>query len=156
MTREEAIKVLKNIKFGIFIDTYFDEPEKIVSKENEALEIAIKALEQQPCEDCISRAEVLKILEKEEFKGDAIYEIEKKLPPVTPKAERWIPCAERLPEKDGCYLVTYKWKGSYSGDTYVETTMAVYREKPKEWDCKDVIAWMPLPEPYKAESEDKG
>lgn len=55
MTAEEAIKVLRDIKLGIFIDTYFDEPEKSVSKENEALEIAIEALEPQPCEDCVSR-----------------------------------------------------------------------------------------------------
>ena len=69
---------------------------------------------------------------------------------------RWIPVSERLPEKQGCYLVTTKWKGSYSGDVYIETNMAVYREKPKEWDCANVIAWMPwmpLPEQYKAESE---
>ena len=62
---------------------------------------------------------------------------------------RWIPVSERLPEIQDCYLVTTKWKGSYSGDVYIETNMAVYRERPKEWDCKDVIAWMPLPEPYK-------
>ena len=156
-------EIISGLKFTI--EMFLVDPntgEKLTEPRNnmdkitlDACKGAIKALEQQPCEDCISRAEVLKILEKEEFKGDAIYEIEKKLPSVTPKAERWIPCTERLPEKDGCYLVTYKWKGSYSGDTYVETTMAVYREKPKEWDCKDVIAWMPLPEPYKAESEDK-
>lgn len=68
---------------------------------------------------------------------------------------RWIPCTERLPKEDGCYLVTIKWKGRYSGDVYTETTMAEYKEKTKEWDYVDVIAWMPLPEPYKAESEDK-
>ena len=58
MTTEEAIKALRDIKLGIFIDTYFDEAEKSVSKENEALEIAIEALEQQPCEDAISREAV--------------------------------------------------------------------------------------------------
>ena len=67
----------------------------------------------------------------------------------------WVPCNERLPEKQDRYLVTIEWKGSCSGDVYIETNMAVYREKPKEWDCKGVIAWMPKPEPYKAESEDK-
>lgn len=68
---------------------------------------------------------------------------------------RWIPVSERLPEKQDCYLVTTKWKGSYSGDVYIETHVAYYRKKPKEWDCVDIIAWMPLPEPYKAESEEK-
>lgn len=63
----------------------------------------------------------------------------------------WIPVSERLPEKQDCYLVTTKWKDSYSGDVYIETNMAVYREKPKEWDCVDVIAWMPLPSSYQGE-----
>ena len=98
MTAEEAIKVLRDIKLGIFIDTYFDEPEKIVSKENEALEIAIKALEQQPCEDCISREAVEKITWEEPSYDDALNvltEVRDKvraLPTVTPKAKtgRWI------------------------------------------------------------------
>ena len=64
----------------------------------------------------------------------------------------WIPVSESLPEESGDYLVTTKWKGSYSGDVYIETNMAVYRKKTKEWDCVDVIAWMPLPEPYKEDS----
>ena len=67
---------------------------------------------------------------------------------------RWIPCSERLPEEDGDYLMTTKWIGSYSGDVYIETHVAYYRKKSKEWDCVDIIAWMPLPQPYKAESED--
>ena len=68
---------------------------------------------------------------------------------------RWIPCAERLPEKDGYYLVTTKWKSRYLGDVYIDTTMARYREKPKEWTYNHVIAWMPLLHPYKAESEEE-
>lgn len=133
----------------------------------EALDLAIKALGQQPCEDCVSR----KLLSDNicegiscnecsfnEIDGESGCLLQKRfdeLPSVTPKAEqKWIPCEERLPEEGGDYLVTTKWEGSYSGDTYIETNMAVYREKLEEWDCKDVIAWMPLPEPYKAESED--
>lgn len=61
---------------------------------------------------------------------------------------RWISVSDRLPEKGGDYLVTIKWKGSYSGDVYTETNMAVYKEKEKEWDCAGIVAWMPLPEPY--------
>lgn len=61
---------------------------------------------------------------------------------------KWIPCSERLPEEDGCYLVTTKWTGSYSGNVYIETNMAVFRAKQKEWDCVDIIAWMPLLAPY--------
>lgn len=68
----------------------------------------------------------------------------------------WIPISERLPEESGDYLVTTKWKGRYSGNVYVETNMAEYRRKTKEWDCVDVIAWMPfLPQAYtESESDD--
>jgi len=59
MTREEAINDLKD-----FIDTYItvhgEEDIIAVSLDNvdvEAFDMAIKALEQQPCEDSISRAE---------------------------------------------------------------------------------------------------
>lgn len=70
-----------------------------------------------------------------------------------PKVEqsRWIPCSERLPEKWGDYLVTSKWKGVGSGTVYIETNMAVYNKRAGKWDHPDVIAWMPLPEPYEEE-----
>lgn len=58
---------------------------------SDALDMAIEALKQQPCDDCISRETVLEIIEKEEFKGDALSEIER-LSSVTPqpKIGRWI------------------------------------------------------------------
>lgn len=95
------------------------------------------------------------IVEQHEIDGD----MEKEKQALTMaiqalESQRWIPVRERLPEESGDYLVTTKWKGNYSGDVYIETNMAVYRKKSKEWDCVDVIAWMSLPEPYK-ESEDK-
>ena len=58
----------------------------------------------------------------------------------------WIPVSERLPEENGRYLCSYKYKegecidfGSFKDGT---------------WYVKGAVAWMPLPEPYKAESED--
>lgn len=118
-----------------------------------ALDMAIKALEQESCEDAISRQAVLKIY-NEWFNSCNIANKKESpkaqinaLPSVQPKSG-WIPVSEKLPEKGGDYLVTTKWKGSYSGDVYTETNMAVYREKEKEWDCAKVIAWQPLPEPY--------
>lgn len=57
--------------------------------------------------------------------------------------KQWIPCSERLPKEDGRYLCTYSDVGtcvdfgSYSdGQWFVEP-----------------IAWMPLPEPYREETE---
>ena len=56
---------------------------------------------------------------------------------------RWIPVSERLPENEGCYFV-------YDNHGRIDTSF---------WDNigflsrAQIIAWMPLPKPYK-ESED--
>ena len=83
--------------------------------------------------------------------GDVLLEASRVAVGVLEQTE-WIPVSERLPEASGNYLVTTKWEGGYSGNVYVETTMAMYRKKMKEWDCVDVIAWMPRPQAY-TESE---
>ena len=70
---------------------------------------------------------------------------------------RWIPVSERLPEENGQYLITVKYK--HVNDSYED----VYAEHGEwydgRWDMfcfghcgevEDIIAWMPLPEPYKA------
>ena len=56
----------------------------------------VSQIEIPMCEDAISRQAVLEIIEREEFKGDAISEIEK-LPPITPqpKIGRWIADVDR-------------------------------------------------------------
>ena len=79
----------------------------------------------------------------------------------------WIACSEMLPEESGYYLVTYHdWSdGNFLpkyDDTYVRrlhyqiSKHFVGWNYPKnvddraENDChKEVIAWQPLPEPYK-------
>lgn len=51
----------------------------------------------------------------------------------------WIPCKEKLPSENGHYLVSCK-DGFVSSDDYFSYG----------WDdYDDVIAWMPLPKPYK-------
>lgn len=74
----------------------------------------------------------------------------------------WIPCSERLPdlpednEPYKIYMVTLD-----NGDV----CLGVYRNDDKEWYTRmsqselvystkhDVLAWMPLPEPYRSEGE---
>jgi rubrerythrin len=64
MTREEKISRLKDILSEI------NENDNAVcyltSEDNELIESAIEALEQEPCEDAISRKEALEALEQEE------------------------------------------------------------------------------------------
>lgn len=61
----------------------------------------------------------------------------------------WIPVSERLPEASGTYPVT-----CMDGRIY-RSTYAKFQRKLKRWELTGtrsywkVIAWMPLPEPYK-------
>lgn len=89
MTREEAIEYLKRADITV--------GKKIKTRTAEALEMAIKALEQEPCEDCISREKALEALMDEWTEYDReligwLYDKIDKLPSVTPqpKMGRWI------------------------------------------------------------------
>lgn len=80
-----------------------------------------------------------------------------------PKANEWIPTEERLPDDENEYLVT---------DGY-DMMVAFYRDDAEAWDnanfgwvernsdddcpCRlgKVIAWKPLPEPYKKREGDE-
>lgn len=83
----------------------------------------------------------------------------------------WIPCSEKLPNKEDLYMVTRK---TFSDDYrfidlfyYGKPLMPNYKVKgacwyrsDSEWgdivyDDSDIIAWKPLPMPYREESEDK-
>lgn len=65
---------------------------------------------------------------------------------VQPKMVRWIPVSERLPE-DKCktYLVC-------SDDGYIATIMYDGNGRWLIDDCK-IIAWMPLPDPWKGDDD---
>ena len=67
---------------------------------------------------------------------------------------QWIPCSERLPEHGGRYLI------SVLDGTNRRTTVAPYLPRCKAWAMNGrmaywkVIAWLPLPEPYREEEQD--
>ena len=79
--------------------------------------------------------------------------------PTVEAEPRWIPCSERLPESDNEVLITV-WDAE---DDYVEVYKGFYQghewwtqwchgcSKIKDEPCGEniVIAWMPLPEPYR-------
>ena len=63
----------------------------------------------------------------------------------------WIPCNEMLPDEYGEYLVTKRTFG-WNCEEYVSNDIA-YFDNDGFHKADTVIAWKPLPEPYKAESE---
>lgn len=115
--------------------------------------------------DLISREEAFASLEriKEANKaGDydnlAYWEIERWLDilPSAEKTREWIPCSERLPDEEkGTYWVCkdteYQCECRWTNVNHIWTELTTNWH----WHIMDipqytkVIAWMPLPEPYK-------
>jgi hypothetical protein len=149
--------------------------------ENEDIYKAIvKALEQELTtkndlgDDCVRRKAVLNTLERmdkvldEDRTVDSYKELLKEcykvLPSVTPQDPNWIKCSEHLPNFDVDVLATTK---EYGDVVKVTRWRTILKDCGWEWvlvddtegnvyNSDEIIAWMPLPEPYKAESEDKG
>lgn len=78
------------------------------------------------------------------------------------KENTWIPCSERLPEEpkenpvfDGkyleVYLVTTKYGSNEQDKVYPFRAFWNGINFTDGWRILDVMAWMPLPEPYKGE-----
>ena len=78
---------------------------------------------------------VLKIIEEEMYEND----------------NGWIPCSEKLPELRQDVLVTVKYTGFMGMHGYWIKTGHMEAENDWWGDCAggEVIAWQPLPEPYK-------
>jgi len=66
-------------------------------------------------------------------------------PTVEQPEQRWIPCSKRLPENRRYVLVTYQHEYGL-----IDHGITWYGEAEKKWDTsRNVVAWMPLPEPYR-------
>lgn len=72
-----------------------------------------------------------------------------KLPSTEPG---WIPVAERLPESDDMMLVTARPK---KGEPNVNRAFYMAGSWHGSGSMSNVVAWMPLPEPWKGEEVEK-
>ena len=77
------------------------------------------------------------------YKADDVYKVLNDIPSAQPEP-KWIPCSERLPEERQEILATTT--DNAWGDVVIIRTY--YKEM-----HKSVIAWMPLPEPYREEGD---
>lgn len=61
---------------------------------------------------------------------------------------KWIPCSERLPEKEVVYILTVHYNDC---NFIVFDDFCNYKHGWKRWSKQEVLAWMPLPKPYREE-----
>ena len=127
----------------------------VTSQFSSGLEKNSKELEKDFGEsDCISRADVKRAIEDALQSDNCDYDLRDFLddlvdiPSVTPQEPRWIPVSERMPEEQGLYLVTIKSGDKYYIDTDLYNTL--YK---KGFRTPNVVAWMPLPQPYREVEE---
>ena len=139
------------------LDYYLQNHTNDYSEESHmAMMMAIKALEQQTCEDCISREAVIRLVEQypviigNRYSG-LIADI-KHLPPVTPFTQ-WTP-ASQPSEPNTAVLLYVKYKSSGQW-TYL---LGMWNDSKKAWedwltpyrleDDFEIIEWTDLPERY--------
>ena len=159
--------------------------DKLLLEVNKAICDNLKALEQEPCEDAISRQAAIDTIESwlscddynkaERHIMRAMQSVLYDLPPVTPqpKTGHWIPTSERSPKEHGEYEIT--WTTSlaklnnqgFIGIAEYELTGEFEHENNRfkgKWLLEDdiknypdvkVTAWMPLPEPYTVERSEE-
>jgi len=111
-----------------------------------------RKLESEPCNDAVSRKDVMDQIFYSTGNGCDVTldsELRKRiegLSSVIP-VRNWIPCSERLPEKGQQVLVTQ----IFGETTVVYGTVFPFEKRTEKY----ITAWMPKPEPYKAESENE-
>lgn len=102
-------------------------------------------------DDLIRKQTVLNMLDTEQFENQLYTQSERELLAriwfavnAIPSAQQWIPCSERLPDQNGKYLVVGRQKA-----------INILKFDGGRWYGKwGVVAWMPLPSPYREEVSD--
>lgn len=132
MTEKDAIEYLKRIKGYTFIDRY-------------AIDMAIEALKNQR-----KHGEWIPItyrpMDEEEYD-----EFRSKFGEIPIENRKMFSC--QLPDDDQEILVCSKWGHVFTDRCEYDSEYGYGLESNGDWD--GIIAWMPLPEPYKKEGEEK-
>lgn len=105
--------------------------------------------------DTIYRQEAIDAIYEHEFSNwcdkDEVSTILNDLPSAD-RPQEWIPCSEREPKGQGYYICTCK-----DGSKYKRATVVKWSNGWKLTGSRTywvVVAWMPLPEPWKGADDD--
>ena len=155
ISRKAAIDALDNIKIPRNASwyPYYQQALTVMSR--------LPSAQPEPCDDAVSRKAAIDAALSAFSRGLLASPDIRKLPSVQPEPQ-WIPCSEMEPKKSGRYLCTHSGTGIVSPDYYTTQEQAeeLFADPEDEyldleeyigWTSKNVIAWMPLPKPYRAE-----
>ena len=108
----------------------------------------------------MTREEAIKYIEQHNHIDDEVKDMcIEALVADTNVGGKWIPCSEKLPKCNGCYLV---WRPHFFGGE-IGMPAICYFDGQDTWyyfygvdftrilNKSNVVAWQPLPEPYKEE-----
>lgn len=115
----------------------------------------------------IEREAALKAVHEAIAEGKSWYSALSHLPSAE-KTGKWIPCTERLPKEDTDVLICYKYREGEGDTNHARIDITSYGDmyfggnrisqikhwrEPFEYFALnyEVVAWMPLPQPYKGE-----
>ena len=87
------------------------------------------------------------------YHGDDIRDALKGLPSAD-RPQEWIPCSDRLPKDEGIFLVTME---TYVFDEYSHPVGTSFYSPSFGWanaSPNKVLAWMPLPKPWKGANDE--
>lgn len=127
MTNEEAVERIKILKAF----TGYDKDNQMVTELHEALDLAIKALEQQ-CN--LTNEELYQSFIKLEAENERLHD--------ALESQRWIPVSSgKLPDEQTHVIVTI------GNERFTSVQLCLYTSTSVFWK-EYVKAWMPLPEPF--------
>lgn len=172
MSNQEAIALLRNLEDSL--DSYCELNEEGKTAFRMAIEAlsgseipnssdtisrqaALDAIDTWPKYGCNPDGRLVPLNDDEHYVPYVHYDDMVKVLKSLPSARRWIPCSERMPDSSKQVLV-YARSVHYALAKYDEMREADGSYK-KQWvtfdawkpfyTIKEVIAWQPLPEPYK-------
>lgn len=148
--REDAIEA---IEFGITYAKMIDSDgwtKPLFENENRELKKAIERIKDIPSsEPTVDKDYLIELIQGAVYDGEDCARLMKM---VEPKQGEWIPCSESLPKRQGYYICTCK-----DGSKYKRTTVVKWSNG---WQLTGaraywvVLAWMPLPEPWKGADDE--